>query len=382
MSQISQQFPPNSQYPLLPGVRSRFVQTSRLRVHVYESGDPSSPCLVLIHGNAASARFFEELMTKLPNLYIVAPDLRGYGASEAKPADATKGLRDYSDDVAATLEALGIRRHHLLGWSLGGNIAMQYTIDHPNAVKSLLLESTGSPFGYGGTHGENGQPNFPDFSGSGGGLIAKDVIDCYIAKDSSADSMFAPRSVMRSTYVNAATYTFNPQREDVYVEQMLMMVIGEQFYPGDGVPSANWPMSAPGKWGSNNALSPKYCNVTALETIAPKPEIVWIHGANDLVVSDTAAVDPCFLGKLGVIPGWPGDDLCPPQPMLSQIRAMLQRYAANGGVFSEVVFENCGHSPHIEQENAFIQRLQTLVAAQESADPQRKGIFDIFRRKR
>ncbi|MHB1481684.1 MAG: alpha/beta fold hydrolase, partial [Bellilinea sp.] len=53
------------------------------------------------------------------------------------------------------------------------------------------------------------------------------------------------------------------------------------------------------------------------------------------------------------VPGWPGDDIAPPQPMIQQTRAVLQKYAENGGSFEEHVIENTAHSPHIEKPEAF-----------------------------
>ena len=353
--------PPNSRYPILPGVRSRIIETPRLRTHCYESGNPQDPCLVVIHGNASSARFYEEFMARMTGWHVLAPDLRGYGASEAKPVDATRGLRDFADDIAALLDTLLIQRHILIGWSLGGVIAMQYTIDHPDRVRALILESSGSPFGYGGTHGDAGIPNFADFAGSGGGLIASQVIERYVAKDTTADSPFSPRSVMRQNYVKPP-FQFDPEREDIFIEQMLMMVIGDQFYPGDGIDSPNWPYRTPGVWGANNALSPKYTNLAHLADIAPQPPILWIHGADDTIVSDAALVDPCTLGKMGFIPGWPGDAMCPSQPMLAQLRSVLTRYAANGGVFREEIFADCGHSPHLEHLAAYLRMLHEFTA--------------------
>ena len=73
--------PPRSNYPLLPGVRSRTVATSHLRQHIYASKTDDGERLLLVHGNASSARFFEELIANLPTYTVVAPDLRGYGAS-------------------------------------------------------------------------------------------------------------------------------------------------------------------------------------------------------------------------------------------------------------------------------------------------------------
>lgn len=355
--------PPGSRYPLLPGVRSRMVQTPRLVQHIYESGPLDGELLLLIHGNASSARFFEDLMAALPEYHILAPDLRGYGATELKRVDASRGLRDYADDVHALVETLGLERFHLLGWSLGGCITMQYTLDHPERVRTLTLHASGSPYGYGGTRDAAGTPTYDDFAGSGGGLISPQVVECYLAKDFSADSPFSPRSGLRNVIVKP-TFHLAPEREDALVEQMLMMAIGDEYYPGDKGPmSANWPFITPGLYGSNNALSPKSCDLSALGELRGGPPILWVRGADDLLVSDAAAVDPAYLGKLGVIPGWPGDEVCPPQPMLSQLRAVLDRYAASGGRYEEVLIADCGHAPLLEKQDEFLARLRPFLAA-------------------
>ena len=97
--------------------------------------------------------------------YIVyATDMRGYGDSEVLPVDATRGVCDFSDDLASFARALSLTSFHLLGWSLGGNVVMQYAIDYPGALRSLTLQAPGSPFGFGGTKDAAGTPNWPDFA--------------------------------------------------------------------------------------------------------------------------------------------------------------------------------------------------------------------------
>lgn len=364
--------PPGSRFPLLPGVRSRMAPTPRLVQHIYESGPGDGERLVLIHGNASSARFFEELMAAMPEFTIVAPDLRGYGATELARVDATRGLRDYADDIDALVQTLGWDRFHLLGWSLGGCIVMQYTLDHPERVQTLTLHAAGSPYGYGGSHGADGRPNYDDFAGSGGGLISPQVVERYLAKDFTAGSPLSPRSGLRTLIVKP-TFHFAPEREDVLTEQMLLMVIGDEYYPGDKGPmSANWPFITPGVYGSNNALSPKYCDISGLGELRGGPPILWIRGADDQMVSDAAAVDPATLGKLGVIPGWPGEDVCPPQPMLQQLRAMLDRNASNGGRYTEVVLDDCGHAPLLEKPaevQAYLRALLSSSPSSSAVDP-------------
>ena len=128
---------------LLPGITQKKVKTDRLEVAYLEAGTGSIP-LVLVHGNCSSSHFFQDFMLALAAkaIYTVyAPDMRGYGDSEVLSVDATGGMRDFSNDLNAFVQSLDLNPFHLLGWSLGGNIAMQYVIDHPGNVHSLTLES-------------------------------------------------------------------------------------------------------------------------------------------------------------------------------------------------------------------------------------------------
>ncbi|NJL56042.1 hypothetical protein HC928_13305 [bacterium] len=123
-----------------------------------------------------------------------------------------------------------------------------------------------------------------------------------------------------------------PDREDALIAAMNSTHLGEDAYPGDAVDSPNWPGKAPGMMGVNNALSPKYAgDVSELTRITPKPPVLWVRGAEDRVVADMSASDPGTLGQMGLIPGWPGAEIYPPQPMIAQTRSVLEAYAANGG---------------------------------------------------
>ena len=89
--------------------------------------------------------------------------------------------------------------------------------------------------------------------------------------------------------------------------------------------------------------------------------MLWIRGTDDQIVSDTSLFCFGFLGKLGVIPGWPGDEAYPAQPMVSQMRTLLNDYRANGGSYEEVVLTDCGHSPHLEKPTEFREKLLSFL---------------------
>ncbi len=163
--------------------------------------------------------------------------------------------------------------------------------------------------------------------------------------------MFSRRSLLRNALLAQPRVL---DREDAIVDAMLATHLGEYDYPGDAVPSANWPFVAPGVWGPNNALSPKFtAEAAGVIAAAPKPPILWVRGAGDRIVSDASITDMGTLGPTGVIPNYPGAEVYPPQPMVAQIRHMLDAYAAVGGTCEEVVIDGAGHMPFLEQPKDF-----------------------------
>ena len=336
--------------PTLPGITSTMVPTDRLNTHVLFSGPEKGLPLVFVHGNFSAATYFEETMLAMPENYrCIAPDLRGYGDSEDRQIDATRGARDWSLDLKALSDVLGDRPAHLVGWSMGAAAITQFYLDFPGLVSSLTLISPVSPYGFGGTKDELGTPCYEDFAGSGGGTVNPEFVKRIVSGDRTAEDANSPRNVINTFYYKAP---FRAEREEAFLDAALLERTGEDRYPGDLTPSGNWPNVAPGVWGPINAGSPKHYNTSSMVGMEVKPPIFWARGDADQIVSDQSFFDFGTLGKLGFVPGWPGDDVFPPQPMVAQTRSVLTRYAEAGGRFVEAVFD-AGHSPHIEQPDAF-----------------------------
>lgn len=351
-----------SDVSFLPGITQRLVVTSRLEMAGLEAGPASGVPVVLVHGNVSCSWFFQELVLRLADeggYHVYASDMRGYGDTQTLPVDATRGVSDFADDLASFVQALDLPPFHLLGWSLGGNIVLQYTLAYPEMVRSLALQAPGSPYGFGGTKGADGELNFPDGAGCGGGAVNPDFRQRMRDGDRSADSPNSPRNVMNAFYFKPP-FKVSPEMEEVYVSAMLSTKEGDENWPGTMTGSENWPTVAPGPVGVNNTLSPTYLNQSAFANIDPKPDVLWYRGDSDQIVSDTSFFDFGFLGQIGAIPGWPGAEVFPPQPMIAQIRGLLDQYQANGGRYQEEVLPDCGHSPHLEKADEVVQLLLAL----------------------
>jgi pimeloyl-ACP methyl ester carboxylesterase len=342
---------------LLEGVSAGIVETPRLRTHLLTGGDDAGEPVCFVHGNVSSSRFFEATLAALPGdgeYRGFAPDLRGFGGSETKPLDATRGLGDFSDDLHALAGALALGNSaiHMVGWSVGGTVVLRYAVDHPERVASLTLVNPMSPYGFGGTRDASGTPCWPDYAGSGGGTVNPEFVKRLREGDRGSDDLNSPRNVMNAFYFKPP-FRASKEREEVLLSSMLATKVAEENYPGDVAPSGSWPNVAPGRRGVNNAISPKYCDLGGFAGIDPKPPVLWIRGGDDAIVSDASLLDFGHLGRLGLIPGWPGTEAYPPQPMVSQTRTVLEAYSRNGGSYREAVIEDCGHSPHVEKPEAF-----------------------------
>jgi pimeloyl-ACP methyl ester carboxylesterase len=339
--------------PTLPEITAQTITTPRLTTRVLFAGPEDGVPVLFLHGNVSSATWWEEAMAALPDGFRgIAPDQRGFGdADPEKKIDATRGMGDLAEDAFALLDVLGHQKAHVVGNSLGGNVVWRMMMDDPGRLLTVTQVAPGSPFGFGGTKGETGTPCTPDYAGSGGGLSNPELVRRMQDNDLSMESMFSPRAAIRNLLVRPP---FIPEREDELVSALNATHLGDRDVPGDSVPSPNWPHMAPGKWGATNALSPKYAgDVEEIVRSDSKPPVLWLRGSHDLVVSDGAASDPGFLGMQGLFPGWPGHEIFPPQPMLGQTRAFLERYAAAGGWYREVIIDDSGHLPWLEKPEAF-----------------------------
>lgn len=102
------------------------------------------PVVLLVHGIGSSRRTWDAMVPTIVGAGCTALrlDLRGFGGSTCPPG--AFAMRDFAGDLAAFVEASKLDRFHLVGHSLGGMIAQDYALEHPDRVVTLTLASTTS----------------------------------------------------------------------------------------------------------------------------------------------------------------------------------------------------------------------------------------------
>ncbi|GFE84916.1 hydrolase [Steroidobacter agaridevorans] len=123
--------------------RHRTVSVNGLELFIREAGEPDRPAVLLLHGAPSSSHTFRNLLPLLADTaYLVAPDMPGFGFSEAPPQQRY----EYSfENIASTIEALtdvlGLKRMFLYVHDYGAPVAYQLALRRPGRVLGLIVQN-------------------------------------------------------------------------------------------------------------------------------------------------------------------------------------------------------------------------------------------------
>ncbi|MCC7447718.1 MAG: alpha/beta hydrolase [Anaerolineae bacterium] len=137
------------------------VNGTRLYYEVAGSGFP----IVLIHGFGADSRVWDHQVEPFAKHYqVIRYDARGYG----KSAVPTGESYTHPDDLEALLDCLNIQQAHIMGQSMGGEIAMEFALAYPAATRSLILvDSALGGYQWSQAYNESWIPIFTEAAQSG-----------------------------------------------------------------------------------------------------------------------------------------------------------------------------------------------------------------------
>jgi pimeloyl-ACP methyl ester carboxylesterase len=122
-----------------PGLRDQFLDSGGVKIHYVEqgSGDP----VILLHGNGGSVKEWTDsglLQNLAHDFRVIAMDARGHGLSD-KPHDPKAYGRQMSLDVLRLMDHLGLRKAHIVGYSMGGQTVAHLIVIAPERFASAVM---------------------------------------------------------------------------------------------------------------------------------------------------------------------------------------------------------------------------------------------------
>jgi 2-succinyl-6-hydroxy-2,4-cyclohexadiene-1-carboxylate synthase len=119
------------------------IHVRGIDLHVEIAGEKDLPTIVFLHGFTGSTASWCEISKLLKGKYrTVAVDLTGHGKSSI-PEDVDRYSMDQQvEDLEALFAALSLNQFIMVGYSMGGRVALAYTARYPDRILSLILESS------------------------------------------------------------------------------------------------------------------------------------------------------------------------------------------------------------------------------------------------
>lgn len=116
---------------------SHIIRGTRYAVRECGRGE----AVLLLHGFTGSGEVFEPFFNEWSNhFHLIAPDLLGHGLSEAPSRPTRYKMEETLADLVALLDQFGIARAHVVGYSMGGRIALALASTQPDKTAKVLLE--------------------------------------------------------------------------------------------------------------------------------------------------------------------------------------------------------------------------------------------------
>lgn len=114
----------------------------KYRTRIVEAGDEGNPALILLHGTGGHIEnYARNIIPLAEHFHVIAIDFLWHGCSQTEGYDP-EVIPSLVDQIADVMNVLGLKTAHLSGQSMGGWVAMQFALHHPEKVNRLVLTTT------------------------------------------------------------------------------------------------------------------------------------------------------------------------------------------------------------------------------------------------
>ena len=124
-------------------IKHKTIEVSGLNLFYREAGNPQSPAFLLLHGFPTSSHMFRNLIPQLAGDYhVIAPDLPGFGFTEAPSRDKFKYTFDnLAKVIDAFTEKIGLKRYAIYIFDYGAPVGLRLALQHPDRVTAIISQN-------------------------------------------------------------------------------------------------------------------------------------------------------------------------------------------------------------------------------------------------
>src|SRR6266481_3880636 len=124
-------------------IKHKTIEVNGLNLFYREAGNPKSPAVLLLHGFPTSSHMFRNQIPQLAgNFHIVAPDLPGFGFSDAPPrANFNYTFDNLAKVIDAFTEKIGLNRYAIYIFDYGAPVGLRLALHHPDRVTAIISQN-------------------------------------------------------------------------------------------------------------------------------------------------------------------------------------------------------------------------------------------------
>lgn len=244
-----------SQMPQLPTpVESGYAEVNDVRIwyQTYGEGDP----LILIHGGFGTVEMFGPNIEALAQgRRVIGVDLQAHGGTG--PLGRPMSFEAMATDIAELITSLGYEKADVMGYSLGGAVALRVAIDHPEVVDRLVFVSAAYAYSNWHTYNYEGMKALgTDPAATAEGMVGSPMHQAYVSKAPGGEASWADAVKEFASFIGQ---DYDWSDEVPNVEAPTLIVVGDwdavrisaatQLFEmlGGGAQDANWDRSGMGQ---------------------------------------------------------------------------------------------------------------------------------------
>jgi pimeloyl-ACP methyl ester carboxylesterase len=213
-------------------IKNQTIKVDGTNLFYREAGDPGSPSILLLHGFPTSSHMFRDLIPKLAGEYhVVAPDLPGFGFSDAPPRTEFKyTFQNLARAIDMFAEKVGLRRFAIYIFDYGAPVGLRLALAHPERIAAIISQN-GNAYEEGLSEGWNPIQNYWKEPSAANRAALRDFLKPEATKWQYTHGVADQSLVAPESYTLDSSLLARPGNDEIQLDLLLDYASNVALYP-------------------------------------------------------------------------------------------------------------------------------------------------------